>query len=135
MDKVLIFLPLLLTLFALFQLIRFLMQPSFTIGIVSVILFIFLFSYSFLRDVKRLRSKPQKRIYYYQQHAFKITMAFGFAVMAVLRLGIKIDIINLEYTVLIPLIIFLGFALYAENNIGFFLRNKTSSKKVLTGSN
>ena len=114
-DASLIILPVILFTFAFMQFIRIL--PVFSVGTLARLLFAVTFAILIYRDVRLIRNRPADHLFYIRRHAFRMILAFGFAVMAVVRIGIKIDLLGLEFATFFPLLLALIAASYAERNI------------------
>ncbi len=118
-DTIFIIFPILLFTFASMQLVRIL--PEISLGTLARLLFSFTFALLIVRDYKRLKSNPKEHIFYIKRHAFRMILAFGFAVMAVLRIGVKLDVVDLEFSVVLPILLALFSAFYVGKNIGRLL--------------
>ncbi|WP_298904193.1 hypothetical protein [uncultured Psychroserpens sp.] len=114
-DTILIIFPIILFAFATFQLILILSKIS--LGTLARLLFSFTFALMVFRDFKRLKSNDKNHLFFIKRHAFRMILAFGFAVMAVLRIAVKFDFIDLEFSVAIPMLIALISAFYVEKKI------------------
>lgn len=120
-DTIFIVLPVLMFAFTTMMFVAILPEISF--GTLARFLFSFTFCLMIIRDIKRIRNKTEDRLYYIKRHAFRMILAFGFAVMAVLRIGVKLEFIDLELTVVIPMVLALFFGFYIERNIKKYSNN------------
>ena len=91
--------------------------PEISIETITPLLMALTFATLIFRDFKLLKNRPTEHLFFLKRHAFRMILAFGFAVMAVLRIGIKMDLFGLELTVFLPLLLSLIAAFYAERNI------------------
>lgn len=114
-DTIFIIFPILMFAFTTLMFVAILPEISF--GTLARFLFSFTFGLMLIRDIKRLRKMSKDHLFFIKRHAFRMIIAFGFAIMAVLRVGIKIDVIDLELTVVIPMLFALLFGFYIERNI------------------
>lgn len=121
-DTAIIIFPILLCVFASIQFIRIL--PEISLGTFARLLFALTFLIVVIRDIKLIRSRPTDHLFFLKRHAFRMILAFGFAVMAVLRIGIKVDFLGLEFTTFFPLLLSLVAALYVEKHIEKVLPSK-----------
>ena len=102
-DYLLLIFPLALFLFPSSNIIRSL--PNVSMVTVGQSLISLIFLYCLVDDILYLRNKQSRKVAHIGRHLFKMILAFTFAIMAVFRIGVKVDIINLEYTVIVPLIV------------------------------
>ena len=115
-DFLLLLFPLALFIFPLMSIVRTLPGVSMvTVGQSTISL---TFLYCLIEDIKYLRSIPLSRNVVIARHLFRMILAFTFGVMAVIRIGVKVDIIDLEYSVIIPLI------------FGFIIAIRTKKQKI-----
>jgi len=121
-DKILVIVPFLLFLFTSLQFI--LILPEISLGTFARLLFSITFAILLFRDIKLIRSRPNEHIYFVKRHAFRMILTFGFAVMAVLRIGVKVDFLGLEFSTFTPLLLALIAAFYMERNISKIYPNK-----------
>ena len=101
-DRLLISIPLLLFLFAAMQSIRF----QFIDGAPTVgpILLASTFGFILYQDLTLWKNRDRDRIYWIRRHLARMILAFTFAAMAVVRLGIDLGL-TLEQTVVYPMLI------------------------------
>ncbi len=114
-DKCLIILPFLLFVFTAMQFIRAL--PEISLGTAARFLFASIFALMLYRDIKLIKNRSTEHLFYLKRHAFRMILAFGFAIMAVLRIGIKLDFLGLAFTTLLPLLLALIVAFIVERNL------------------
>ncbi len=103
LDYIFLLFPLVLFVFPLMNMIRSL--PNFTFVSAGQTILSFTFLYCLVDDIQYLRRKKNLQVPNIGRHLFKMILAFTFGVMAVLRIGVKVDFIDLEFTVIVPLII------------------------------
>lgn len=115
-NTILILVPLILCLFSTVQFVNIL--PELSLGTFSRLLFVITFGILLYQDASLLKSRPDKEEFYTKRHSFRMILAFGFALMAFLRIGIKFDLLGLAFTTSFPLLMSLIAAFYVENNIG-----------------
>ena len=101
-DRLLIILPLLLFLFTAIQSVRF----QFIDGAPTVgpILMASTFGFILYQDIALWRHRDRDRPYWIRRHMVRMILAFTFAAMAVVRLGIDLGL-TLEQTVVYPMLI------------------------------
>ena len=119
-DRTILLIPILLFAFSFLQFVRIL--PEISLGAATRLLFALTFGILILKDIKLFRSKPEDHLFYVKRHAFRMILTFGFAVMAIIRIGIKIDFISLEMSTFAPLLVSLIVAFFVEKNIHKFLK-------------
>lgn len=101
-DTGLVLIPSLLFLVATRQLINVL--PEFSLGLLARLLFVITFGLLIVRDIQRIRTRPTELVFFVKRHVFRMILVFGFALMAVLRIGVKIDFLGLAFTTFMPLL-------------------------------
>lgn len=114
-DTILTLVPLLLFVSTSLQFIRNL--PEMSLGTLARLLFATTFALVLFRDIKRIRRRPTEDLFFLKRHAFRMILAFGFAIMAVLRIGVKLDFLGLAFTTFLPMLLALLAAFYVERNL------------------
>jgi hypothetical protein len=117
-----ILVPLVLFLFTSVQFVKIL--PEMSLGTFSRLLFAITFGILLYRDIRLIKNRPDEEVFYIKRHAFRMILAFGFALMAFLRIGIKFDFLGLAFTTFFPLLMSLITAFYVEQNISRILFGK-----------
>jgi hypothetical protein len=121
-DNIMILVPLVLFLFTSVQFVKIL--PEMSLGTFSRLLFAITFGILLYRDIRLIKNRPDEEVFYIKRHAFRMILAFGFALMAFLRIGIKFDFLGLAFTTFFPLLMSLITAFYVEQNISRILFGK-----------
>ncbi|NNF36937.1 MAG: hypothetical protein HKN68_22735 [Saprospiraceae bacterium] len=103
LDYIFLIFPLVLFVFPLMNMMRNL--PDFTFVSLGQIVLSLTFLYCVIDDVQYLRRLKKSQTPNIGRHLFKMILAFTFGIMAVLRIGVKVDFIDLEFTVIVPLIV------------------------------
>lgn len=114
-DNIMIIVPLILCLFTSVQFIKIL--PEISQGALGRLSFAITFGILLYRDIRLIKNRPDEEVFYIKRHAFRMILAFGFALMAFLRIGVKLDFLGLAFTTFFPLLISLIAAFYVERNI------------------
>jgi len=71
------------------------------------------FGFCFIQDIQALRKWPDNRKFWVARHLQRMVLSFGFLTMAIVRIGIKMDIgLSLEITVTFPLLLAIALAFY-----------------------
>jgi len=115
LERVLIVIPLAIFLYSLFAISRVLVGGS-PAQILGPLLFAALFGGLFLGDVRVLRSRPTARVAWVKRHLLRMVLAFGFATMALLRLGLDVGL-PLAVTVIVPVVLALLVSLYFTRRV------------------
>ena len=124
-DIVIVIIPILFFAFTSMHFIRIL--PEVSIGTLARLLFSITFGILIYQDIKCIRSRPTDHLYFIKRHSFRMILAFGFAIMAVLRIGVKVDFLGLGSTTFFPLLLSLIAAFYVQRNINRFLIYRNES--------
>ena len=124
-DKTIVIIPFILFVFVSIQFIRIL--PEVSLGTFGRLLFAITFAILLFRDLKLIKNRPSSGLFFIKRHAFRMILAFGFAVMAVLRIGVKLDFLGIAFTTVLPLLLSLIAAYYVEQNIIKFVPNENKT--------
>lgn len=116
-DSMIIILPIALTVFPAFRLITSL--PDITLVSVGQLMISSIFGFCLYYDIKLMINRPTKRNYWIGRHLYRMILAFGFGLMAILRIGVKVEFLDLEITVISPLIFSLLLAYYFKRKQHF----------------
>lgn len=114
--------PALLAAFALFQFLR--IMPEVSLGSFGRLLLASVLALAVKEDVYMIRERSPGYLFYIRRHASHMVMAMAFAVMAVLRVGIKFDFFGLAFTTVAPLALGLLAMWYVRANISRFVKVK-----------
>jgi len=101
-DRVLIVIPLLIFTFAAMQAVRGLTNAS--LPALGPILMASTFGFLLIEDLLLFRKIERDRLFWVRRHMVRMILAFTFAAMAVLRIGIGVGL-TLEQTVIYPILI------------------------------
>ncbi|WP_237066077.1 hypothetical protein [Microbulbifer guangxiensis] len=101
-DKLLTLIPLLLFIFTAMQFVRFLSIEGAPIA--GPFLLASTFGFILYQDLALWKTRDRERFYWVRRHMIRMILAFTFAAMAVVRLGIDFGL-TLEQTVIYPLLI------------------------------
>lgn len=114
--------PSLLAAFVLLQFLR--IMPEVSLASFGRFLFAFVLALAVREDVRMIREPSLSYTFYIRRHASHMIMAMAFAVMAVLRVGIKFDFFGLAFTTVAPLMLGLLAMWYVRTNIHRFVKVK-----------
>ena len=108
-ERALLVIPIGIALFAMLRVVRSLTVTKVLVDVPGPLLFVVLFGGLAYSDLRLLRSRPTQRNVWIRRHLLRMLLAFAFATMALLRIGLKLGV-PLVVTVAIPI----GLALVAS---------------------
>jgi hypothetical protein len=109
-ERVLVIIPLGISLFAVFRIIQILIG-GLSAQILGPLLFAILFGGLLLGDIRVMRSRPMASLAWVKRHLLRMVLAYGFATMALLRIGLDVGLL-LAITVIVPVVLALLLSVY-----------------------